>query len=358
MQRVLIHCLIGLIAFTMQSVIADDLPTIAKAATPKPSLDEINQWIRDLNAPEFTRREAATRHLIAAGTEAAEPLSTAAQTSSLEATSRITTILRTWYTSGNDELIEPAEAALEKLVESKNRHIASRAATTLEQFATTIRQDRAIAQIKQLGGTIEESRTIRGLRIAGPDDTRFFMVILGRNWQGGEEGLKYLRRMSGLTTLYLLQDLSTGKILTPGVNQDAVDELRRALPALDVTFRGPAFLGVKSMANVTICRIDEVPPGTPAHRAKIQPGDVVIGFDDKPIESFHDLVKLIGTKQPGDVIKLEVLRGADENEMDALERFRGQPESDAAKEFLEKLRARMGQKLDVTLGEWAAKPQP
>ena len=345
-------------AFTVNSVIADDPPSPAKTVIPKPSADEIEQWIRDLNAPEFAKREAATRQLIAAGPDAADVLVKAAPSSSLEATCRITTILRTWYTSGKDELIEPAEAAFEQLAESKNRHIASRSIAVLEQYETTIRQDRAIAQIEKLGGTIEVSKFAGRLRIAGPDETRFYMVILGKGWRGGEEGLKYLRRVSGLTQLYLLQDLTTGKIATPGVTQDGIDELRRAKPTLTVDYRGPAFLGVKAMANVTICRIDEVPPGTPADRAKLMAGDVVIGFDDKPVSSFQELVKHIGTKQPGDVIKLEVLRGTDDIEMDALERLKSQPDSDVAKEYLQKLRDRMGKKIDVTLGEWGAKPPP
>lgn len=343
----------------MNFAIAEDPPVSPQASVvPKPSSDEIEQWIRDLNAPEFAKRETATRQLIAAGPVAVELLTKAVPASSLEATCRIATILRAWYTSGKEELIEPAEVALEQLAESKNRHMAGRAVATLEQYATTIRHDRAIAQIKQLGGTVEDSRSAGRLRIAGPDDTRFFMVILGRSWRGGEEGLKYLPRVSGLTQLYLLQNPSTGKIVTPGVTQDGIDQLRRVLPALTVDFRGPAFLGVKAMANVTICRIDEVPDGTPAARAKLEAGDVVIGFDDKPVTSFQDLVKLIGTKQPGDVIKLDVLRGADENEMDALERIKGLPDPDIAKDFLDKLRDRLGKKIDVTLGEWGATPPP
>ncbi|TXT32907.1 MAG: htrA [Planctomycetota bacterium] len=348
MRRILVHCLIGVIAFSADVVIADDPPAVQKSAIPKPPPEEIEQWIRDLNAPEFAKREAATRQLIAAGPAAAELLVKATPASSLEATCRITTILRAWYTSGKEELIDSAEVALEQLVESKNRHMAGRAVATLEQYATTIRHERAIAQIKQLGGTIEESRSPGRLRIAGPDEMRFFMVILGRSWRGGEEGLKYLPRVSGLTQLYLLQDPPTGKIVTPGVTQDGIDQLRRVLPALTIDYRGPAFLGVKAMANVTICRIDEVPDDTPAARAKLEAGDVVIGFDDKPVTSFQDLVKLIGTKQPGDVIKLDVLRGADENEMDALERIKGLPDPEIAKGFLDKLRERLGKKIDVT----------
>ncbi len=359
MLRIHFLILICAIGFAVNSAVADDPPTVRQPSiVPKATPDEIEQWIRDLNAPEFTRREAATRNLIAAGADAAELLVKAVPTSSLEATCRITTILRAWYTSGKDELIEPAEVAFEQLVESKNRHMASRAVEVLDQYATTIRQDRAIAQIKQFGGTIEVSTMMGRLRIAGPDEARSFLVILGRSWRGGEEGLKYLRRVSGLTQLYLLQDQTTGKIVTPGVTQDAIDELRRMLPALSVDYRGPAFLGVKTLPNVPICHIHEVPADTPADRAKLMAGDVVIGFDDKPVNTFQDLVKLIGTKQPGDVIKLEVLRGADNEEMNDLGRLRGQPESDDAKEYLEKLRERLGKKIDVTLGEWGAKPRP
>ncbi|RLT01508.1 MAG: hypothetical protein DWI21_18485, partial [Planctomycetota bacterium] len=67
MRRICYLCLIGAIAFVVNAAIADDPPAASKAAVPKPSPDEIEQWIRDLNAPEFMRREAATRQLIATG---------------------------------------------------------------------------------------------------------------------------------------------------------------------------------------------------------------------------------------------------------------------------------------------------
>ncbi|MFM9960187.1 MAG: PDZ domain-containing protein [Planctomycetaceae bacterium] len=330
-------------------------PIVAPA---KPSSDDLERWIQDLNAPEFAKREEATRRLIAAGPVVVEALVKAAQSSSLEATCRINTILRAWYTSGKDELIDPAEVAFEKLAESKNKHAAGRAVATLEQYATTIRQDRAIAQIERLGGSVEVSNVAGRLRVVGPEDTKFYMIILGRSWRGGEEGLKYLRRVAGLRTLYLLQDQTSGKIVTPGITQDSIDELHRAIPPLVIDYRGPAFLGVKAMANNTLCRIDEVPPDTPAARAKLLPGDVIYQFDGLPVNSFQELVKHIGTKQPGDVIKLEVLRGLDDGDLIALERFQQLPEPNPGKQYAEKLRQRLGKKVDVTLGEWGAKPKP
>lgn len=337
----------------------EETPTAPpKVAAAKPSPDDLERWIQDLNAPEFAKREEATRRLIAAGPVVVDALVKASQSSSLETTCRINTILRAWYTSGKDELIEPAEVAFEKLAESKNRHAAGRAVATLEQYATTIRQARAIAQIERLGGSVEESNVAGRPRVVGPEDTKFYMVILGRSWRGGEEGLKYLRRVAGLRTLYLLQDQTSGKIVTPGITQDSIDELHRAIPPLVIDYRGPAFLGVKAMANNTLCRIDEVPPDTPAARAKLLPGDVVYQFDGLPVNSFQELVKHIGSKQPGDVIKLEVLRGLDDGDLIALERFHQLPDPNPAKQYAEKLRQRLGTKIDVTLGEWGAKLKP
>jgi hypothetical protein len=336
---------------SMTSLAAQETP--APAAThpvAKSSAAEIEQWIRELDAPEFAQREAATRRLIDAGSVAVETLIKAAQAGSLETTTRIITILRKWYTSGQDDLVEAAETAFEQLQESQNRHVASRSAAVLEQYATTIRQNRALAQIQQLGGTIEKS-SLTG-RFRGEEETHAFLVILGRNWRGGDAGLKYLKRVTGLRTLYLVQDQLSGKIVTPGVTQEAIDDLRRVMPALSVDFRGPAFLGVKTQVNVPICRVDEVAPGTPAEKAKLLAGDVIIQFDDQPVSNFQDLIKNIGTKEPGAVVKLEILRGCDDNDLLLLERLNGLPDRDVANEHLQKLRDRFGQKIHVTLGEW------
>lgn len=356
MRRLSVFCLICATTLAMDAAISEESPAATKGAVvPKASPDEIEQWIRDLNAPEFVRREAATRQLIAAGSDAAEPLVKAAQSSSLEATCRIATILRTWYTSGKDELVEPAELAFEQLVESKNHHIASRAVATLEQYATTIRQDRALAEIKKLGGQVKylESRTM----LRGSDEPEF-MVMLGRHWKGGDEGLKYVRRLVGINALYLTHDRKTLQITTPGITAEGLAALQRDKPQLRVQYRGSAFLGITQDPRNTLCQVFDIEPNSPADLGHLKRGDVIIRFNGQPVADFDVLIDFIKDRQPGEVIKLEVLRGADDNELEALGRLKGQPESDAAKEFQEKLRERLGRKVDVTLGEWGAKPQP
>ncbi len=330
---------------------ADEPPK--PVVSPTPSQAEIEHWITDLNAPEFAIREQATERLQSAGTAAVEPLLKAAPACGLEASVRITAILRSWYTSGPEELSESAETTLEALSESKNRHLAARSDAVLKQYSYTIRQERALAQIEKLGGRIERSNQSR-VRVLGPEDAEPLTVILGRDWRGGEEGLKYVRRLANpqLNVLYLLHNRVTDKILTPGISNDAVDEIRKTLPQLHLEYRGPAFLGIKTQPS-TICRIDELSPDSPAEKAKLMPGDVIINFNGQPVRTFKDLIERISDKQPGDVIKLEVLRG-DKEDLMAFERLQALkgPEPE---ELLESLRKKLGREISVTLGEWKGK---
>ncbi len=321
---------------------------------PSVTLDDVDVWISDLNASEFSKREEATQRLITAGVIAAKPLLKAGHSCGLEASVRIATILRRWYTSENDELQEAAENALEVLAESKNRPVAHRAAATLEQYAFTIRQDRALAEVKKLGGSIKDLNDGQ-FNGAITEGDRSFMVILGKNWTGGDDGLKYVRRLSGMTALYLMGNGATGKILTPGVTDEGVAALRRDMPRLQtVAFRGPAFLGISPAARLPGCRVYTVSPESPAAKAMILSGDVITKFEGKPVADFEELVTLIQDKQPGDKVKIHLLRG-DEEELMLFDRLQAIKEPNPVKEQLEKLLKRLTVEVDVTLAEWASK---
>ena len=353
---------VAVLFFNMAAGYGDDVPAFdeqpavsPKAVTPaKPvaSKTDIEQWIVDLNAPEFATREEATRQLIDAGLVAVAPLIEASKSSNLETSVRITAILRTWFTSGREELVETAETALEQLTESKNRSMSHRAVAVLNQYALTIRQDRALAQIKKLGGTIKAVERM-AQQPFGQNDTDGFFVILGRGWQGADEGLKHVRRLPSLTTLYLIHHPKTHKILTPNVSADAVAELQKAMPQLAIVYRGPAYLGISGDARFggNGCVVRIVQPDAPAAKAEVKSGDVIAKFDGKPVADFEGLIDLIAEKNPGDVAKLEILRGDDED-MRMYERLRALKEPNPAKELLEEIRKRLTKEVDVTLGEW------
>ena len=56
-------------------------------------------------------------------------------------------------------------------------------------------------------------------------------------------------------------------------------------------------------------RVRAVVEGSGAEKAGVQPGDVLVGLDDEPIETFNQLRRMIYFKKPGDVIRLKLVRG-------------------------------------------------
>jgi S1-C subfamily serine protease len=55
--------------------------------------------------------------------------------------------------------------------------------------------------------------------------------------------------------------------------------------------------------------ISSVEPATPAARAGLRPGDVIVAVDRKPVTSVEDVFAALRRAQPGDRISLTVLRG-------------------------------------------------
>ena len=50
----------------------------------------------------------------------------------------------------------------------------------------------------------------------------------------------------------------------------------------------------------------QVEPGTPADKAGLEPGDVILQADGKPVTSADALRKYIASKKPGDILHLDV----------------------------------------------------
>jgi serine protease Do len=56
--------------------------------------------------------------------------------------------------------------------------------------------------------------------------------------------------------------------------------------------------------------LGDVAPGSPASKAGLQPGDIVLSLDGKPIENGRQLSVSLYRRRIGDVVNLEVLRGS------------------------------------------------
>jgi len=96
-----------------------------------PTTEQIDQWVKQLDADEYGTRQAAQNKLEAAGTAAVEAVREAALGESQEAAVRSIDILKKHLRSDDDSLQQAAEAALKKLSESENEIVADRAAAAL-----------------------------------------------------------------------------------------------------------------------------------------------------------------------------------------------------------------------------------
>ena len=76
------------------------------------------------------------------------------------------------------------------------------------------------------------------------------------------------------------------------------------------------FFVVQGEPDVKEARIAKVFPNTPAEKAGIRVGDLVVELDGMPIEEFAALSKLVADRAPGDKVKGKVKRGEETLELE------------------------------------------
>jgi Zn-dependent M28 family amino/carboxypeptidase len=73
---------------------------------------------------------------------------------------------------------------------------------------------------------------------------------------------------------------------------------------------GPVFGSVPDFGEqVKGVKFADVREGTPAAKAGLKAGDVLVEFDGKKIENLYDFTYALRARQPGDVVKVKVMRG-------------------------------------------------
>ena len=69
-----------------------------------------------------------------------------------------------------------------------------------------------------------------------------------------------------------------------------------------------AFLGVAPSDDTNDDRVETIVPGSAAEEAGIQPGDLIVKFDDKPVDRYDDLPPLVKKRKPGDKVAVVIQR--------------------------------------------------
>jgi len=77
----------------------------------------------------------------------------------------------------------------------------------------------------------------------------------------------------------------------------------------------PSLVGPLKLQDAKGALVGQVNPGSPADQAKIRPGDVIIEFDGKPVDSSLDLHNIAAETAPGSRVKIVLLRDGERLEV-------------------------------------------
>jgi hypothetical protein len=366
-MRILVLAAALAMAASVRPVLADEPSKPAVPESKAPSLKDITQWVKDLDADRFLIRESATENLIESAYDAVAPLLEALPGSSLEVTTRGIYVLRELALSGDASTEEAAERALGELAAPRGTSVSRRAATTLAMLGE-IRQTRVLGELEQLGAGITTETTQVGLQFEQDVNS----IEIGENWKGTQQNLrrlkwlgnvqkitligpqitddtlKHVQHMSSLKVVIIkragitdaamasLKDLknlrqldvmysrigdesvddlkvhtsaSLLKLYGTDVTKQGADRLQEALATTKVDFRRGAFLGVGCQTHPLGCAIAIVHPNSAAARAGLMPGDIIVKYGDKEVPDFETLTGMIGGNRPGDTISLEIQHG-------------------------------------------------
>jgi serine protease Do len=85
-----------------------------------------------------------------------------------------------------------------------------------------------------------------------------------------------------------------------------VDRAALGVSIADVTINDAQYVGLPEIRGVVVKDIPS--EDSPAKAAGIEPGDIIVAVEGKPVEYVGQLQQVIGFRKPGDVVKVEVAR--------------------------------------------------
>lgn len=289
----------------------------ASSAAGSRTSEQWRQLIADLDDESYLVRERASAALAQGGAELIEPLTQAIERGSLETVIRGVALLRRMVWEGDRQTANAARAALERLAEPKVSTAASHAGTVLYELAH-LREERAYRTFERLGGRYATGMVF----IAGVPSNAVFAVV-GKGWRGKVEDLEIFGDMSQLDRLsvygprlddqavpYLtrLTGLQRLELYGTKISDEGIRQIQNALRSTEIEVRRGGLLGVGGTLTNPNCLINTVRPGSAADKAGMQPGDVVVECEGKPVANFKELTEIIANYPGGDTVRVVVDR--------------------------------------------------
>ena len=175
-------------------------------------------------------------------------------------------------------------------------------------------------------GEIARHGAIRGLRVGERANDKPGLPITGVTrdspaYRAGFRSGDYLVRLAGLPVRTesrfkgILGTYPAGEEIPVEVERDGS---RVQLTATLIAPGGAPYLGITPdrSARVEGVRIEVVAPATPAARAGLEEGDVIVSFDGEKITNTVELAARIRKRQPGDRVTLKILRDGKSRDVD------------------------------------------
>ncbi len=142
------------VAFGGSWMLADDKPATGKPdAKSRPSPDQIDQWVRQMDSDKFDVRDKAVEKLIAGGKAVIPAVTKAAKGKSLEVTVRSIRVLKGLLEGEDEGTKAAAQAALEELAKDEKHESGEQARDVLKSVRPR-RPDGAIGSIVLKGGRL------------------------------------------------------------------------------------------------------------------------------------------------------------------------------------------------------------
>lgn len=92
-------------------------------------------------------------------------------------------------------------------------------------------------------------------------------------------------------------------------------EVRRGLLGITTQDLTPELVKAFNLKNIQGAAISRIESNSPAAKAGLEPGDIIISANGRPIKNSHDIRNIIGMMQIGDKVELEYFRGSEKRQI-------------------------------------------
>jgi serine protease Do/serine protease DegQ len=94
-------------------------------------------------------------------------------------------------------------------------------------------------------------------------------------------------------------------------------EVRRGLLGVTTQDLTPELVKAFNLKNIQGAAISRIEANSPAAKAGLEPGDIIVSANGRPIKNSHDIRNIIGMMQIGDKVELEYFRGNEKRQVTA-----------------------------------------